>query len=250
MPKKKNLDLAAEMGEDVDVTEEEANDAAQIVPPPTEPVAPMTAASTQPITMTVADIQAIVTAAVSAASQGNAALADVVTQGIAQARKPIPEGTDASYPRISVFNPLGERDHPRPGLKCDFFIGTQDPKTKLIARTYPLLDDDLTAAEQVALNILEPMAATVQRTDGESMKVQIVAEHDPATDALMRMVIVLPQLVLGKGSQFKNTLPLITNLVAQLTGHDFSKLSKDDLAWFMAEHRAKRYVAAREPVAA
>src|SRR5688572_24631858 len=105
MPKRKNLDLAAEMGEDIDVTEAEANEANAMVPAPAPPASPAPAPAAA-LAVTMADIQGIVKAAIEASRDGNAAMAQTITDGIAQARKPIPEKTDADYPRISVRNPL------------------------------------------------------------------------------------------------------------------------------------------------
>lgn len=247
MPKKKNLDLAAELGEEVDVTEAEANDAATIVvaEPPPAPIA-----SSAPISLSMADLQALVATAVGAASQGNQNLAEIVTQGIAQARKPIPEGTDQSNPRVSEANPLGDRDHPRPLLKCEFYLGTTDPNGR-VQRTYPYENNDLTVREILALNTLEPGHYKIALHDGSEIKVSVVRELDGASDAVRRMVIILPTNVTEKKSQIKNMLPGPCNLVYQMMGgSDFARLSLDDLAWFMAEHRAKRYVSRREPVAA
>lgn len=244
MPKKKNLDLAAELGEEVDVTEEQANDANTIVPvaPPPAPAAP--------ISMGVADIQSIVQAAVAAAQGGNKEIADQITQGIAQARKPIPEGTDASNPRVSVYNPLGDRDHPRPVLKCEITLGTREGKDKPIQRTYPFMDDDLTVNEVIALNTLEPGNHKIDIHGLGPIALAIVPEYDSASDELKRLVIVVPPHVTQKGSQVKNNLPGPLQLVEQITGIHYGKLSADDLAWFMAEHRKKNYVAKREAVAA
>lgn len=243
--RKKNLDLAAEMGEDVDVTEAEADAARELVPAP--PAPPVAAAPLAPITLTFEQLQQLL-ASSKADPQSNADLVAAFTKGIENAREPIPENKFS--PGISVFNVLGEKEHPRPGLKCEITLGTQDPKTKIIQQTYPFEDNDLTAQEQIALNTLEPCAGVVERLDGAKMKVSIVPTQDPVTDALTKLVIVVPADVTGKGSQIKNMLPSITNLVAQLTGHDYAKLSTDDLAWFMAEHRKKNYVAVREAVAA
>lgn len=250
MPRKKNLDLAAELGEDVDVTETEAVQAAQIVAPVAPvpvaaPVAPQASFS-----MTADDIQKIVAAAVHATSAGNQALADAVTAGIAATRKPIPEGTDASNPRISVLNPLGDRDHPRPTLRHEVFLGTFDAKTKQVQRTYPYLTDDLTVNEVIALNTLEPSVTTIEFHGIGPTKVSVVPERDAVTDEIHRLVIALPTNVTGKGSTVKNMLPGPCGLVAQITGRDYSTLAGEELAWFMAEHRAGRYVTERVAVAA
>lgn len=248
MPRKKNLDLAEEInGEEIDVTEDEANEANTMVAPPV-PVTPP--APSPVVNMTVADIQGIVKAAVEAAQSGNQQIASIVTQGIAQARKPIPEQTDADYHRISAFNPLGDRDHPRPGLKCEVYIGTREPKSNTVQRSYGFLADDLTVYEQIALNTLEPMKQTIKLLDDSPLAIEIVGTRDEITGALTRMVIMVPLQVIQKGSQSKNLMPGICNLVAQLTGKDYTKLSHEDLAYLMAEHRKGNYISEREPVAA
>lgn len=249
MPRKKNLDLAAELGEDVDVTETEAAQAAEIVAP-VAPVVPVTPVAPQTFNMTAEALQNMITAAVNAAAQGNQALAEAVTAGIAATRKPIPEGTDSSNPRISVLNPLGDRDHPRPTLRCEMFLGTFDAKTQQVQRTYPYLTDDLSVQEVIALNTLEPVTTTQDFHGIGPIKVSVVPERDAVTDEIRRMVITVPVSVTGKGSTVKNMLPGPCGLVAKLTGRDYSTLQGDELAWFMAEHRAGRYVTEREPVAA
>lgn len=220
--------------------------AAPVAAPPhqVEPVAP------QALAMTVADIQAIVKTAIEASQGGNAAIAEQITQGIAQARKPIPEQTDAANPRISTLNPLGERDHPRPGLKCELFIGTREPKSQTVQRSYGYVAEDLSAYEQIAINTLQPMTGTIKLLDESPIKVDLVGTRDELTNEIKRLVMMVPLGLIQKKSQNKNMLPSICNIVAQLTGRDYSKLSLDDLQWFMAEHRAKRYVTERESVAA
>lgn len=252
MPRKKNLDLAEAIhDEEIDVTEDEANDANQIVqagPPPAPVAAP--AAPAAMVGVTIADIQAIVKTAVEAAQGGNQQIAQIVTDGIAQARKPIPEKTDADYPRISTLNPLGERDHPRPGLRCEFFLGMRQGKSGQVQRSYPWVAEDLTAQEQIALNTLTPTSGTIALLDGTPIKVEVVPTRHDLTDEITRMVIVVPQFVIEKNSQHKNMLPPICNLVEQLTGKNFARLAGEELAYFMAAHRQKRFVDAREVVAA
>lgn len=244
MSRKRNVDLEAEMGADIDLTEEEANDARTIVP------APQPVVAAQPLTLTIDDIKQLVATAISASQQGNANLADIVTQGIAQARKPIPEGTDASNPRISDRNPLGERDHPLPLLKCEFFLGTQDNDGK-ITRTYPYEHGDLTVHEILALNTLQPCVTSIRLHDGAAIKVNVVQERDGATDKLRRMVIVLPTAVTEKKSAIKNMLPGPCNLVAQITGApDVSRLNGAALAEVMAAHRRGEYITEPEKAVA
>ena len=248
MARRKNLDLAAELGEDIDVTEEEADAAREIVAAPPAPApAPVAAAPAAPIAMTLEQLQSLLATSQTSAAQQTQALADALTQGIKQSQPQRPSNEIA--PDISVANPLGEKDHPRPGLKCRVTLGIQDAKTKQIQPTYPFVADDLTAYEQIALNVLPAGEYMITLYDGRPIKTQVIAEYD-ALDRLQRMVIVVPQHVTQKGSETRNMLPGPLNLVEQITGVNYAKLSHDDLAWFMAEHRAGRFVNTREQVAA
>ncbi len=246
MPRKKNLDLAAELGEDIDVTEDEANEAATIAETPA-PVAPVAvAAPMAPITLTFEQLQQLLAANRSDGANGSA-IADAITQGIQQSKG---RHQNEFSPAISVLNPLGDRDHPRPGLKCKMTLATQDPRTKVVRETYPFEDDDLTAQEQIALNTLQPWSGVVRLLDESEIKVSLIPTYNQIDDSLEKLAIAVPAKVTEKGSQIKNSLPSIVNLVEQITGINFAKLSKDDLAYFMAEHRKKNYVAVRERVAA
>lgn len=253
MPRKRNLDLEQEInGDEVDVTEAEANDANTIVTAPV--VEPASPAPLGTVSLTFDQIKELMSMSGQSAADlmatAMAAQSKTNAEAAARVRNPIPEGTDASYPRASVLNPLGEKDHPRPGLKCDFYLGTRMPKTGQVQRTYPFVADDLTAQEQIALNTLEPGSAKIELLDGAEIKVDLVATRDDITDAITRIVLVVPQHVIEKKSAVKNMLPSICKIVEQITGHNFAKLSTDDLAYFMAEHRKKNFVAEREKVAA
>lgn len=241
MPRKRNLDLAAELGEDVDVTEAEATEAGQLVEAPA-PVAPPMA----PITLTFEQLQTLL-ASTRGESGNGAAIAQAITQGIQQTKG---HHENESAPGISVLNPLGDRDHPRPGLKCKMTLAVQDPRTKIVHQTYSYEDDDLTAYEQVALNTLQPWEGVVSLLDGSAIKVSLVPTYNQIDDSLEKLSVVIPAKVTERGSQIKNMLPSVTHLVEQITGINYAKLSHDDLAYFMAEHRKKHYVATREAVAA
>lgn len=252
MPRKKNLDLADALGEEIDVTEDEAIDANRMsrgveTSITMTPLAvPATPAVMAPITLTFEQLQTLL--ASKSESGSNADLVAAFSQAVTNAREPIPENKFS--PGISALNPLGEREHPRPGLKCDVTLGTQDPQTKQLRDTYPYEADDLTVYEQIALNTLQPWTGVIERLDGAKMKVAVVPAYNAIDDSIEKLVIVIPADVTGKGSTIKNMLPGICNIVEQITGHNYAKLSNDDLAWFMAEHRKKNYVAVREAVAA
>jgi hypothetical protein len=245
MPKRKNLDLAAELGEDIDVTEEQANTASEIVPVTQPPVVPV---PSQPINLTFEQLQTLLASAGGAVQQNNVALADALAAGIKQAQPQRP--SNETHPDVSAYNPAGERDFPRPGLKCEFFYGTRQPKTLAVQRSYAIKADDLTAYEQIALNSLEPQIGVIKMLDSTEAKVELVATRHDITDEIIRMVLVLPANVMERKSDRRNFLPPIANMTEQLTGINYEKLSLDDLKWFMAEHRAKRYVRERPKVAA
>jgi len=236
MPVKKNLGLAAEMGEDIDVTEEQAIEASAPKPaPPAPPPAP--------VTLSFEQLKELLASASATNNQSNAELVETITRGIAQSRQPIPEGTDQSNPQISAMNPLGDRDHPRPLLKHKITLGIAEPKSGAIQRTYPFEQNDLTVYELLALNTLpESGEYDVALYDGAKIKVKLVSNRDLATNDIIRTTIVLPNHVTQKGSQIKNMLPGAVGLVEQITGVNFAKVSNDELAVLMAAHREKHYV--------
>lgn len=234
---------------EIDLTEEEVNAIVEPVaePIPEPPVVAAPAMPSAPIAMTLEQLQALLAANSASTQQNTQALADALTQGIKQAQPQRPSNEIA--PDVSDANPLGERDHPRPGLKCKITLGIMDPKSRQIQPTYPFVAEDLTAYEQIALNTLSKGEYQVKLYDGRPIKVQVVEEFD-ALDRLQRMVVIVPQHVTQKGSETRNMLPGPLALVQQMSGTDYSRLSLDDLAWFMAEHRAGRYVSERVAVAA
>lgn len=244
MPRRKNLDIAEALGEDIDVTEDEANEANEIVAPEPRVTAPPAPPATVSLSMT--DLQSIIRGAIEAAQGGQQQLAAAITEGIQSTTRHQNEFS----PAVSVYNPAGDRDHPRPGLKCHMTLGFQHPKTKQIQPTYAFQPDDLTAYEQIALNTLEPWEGVVSLLDGTQIALSIVPTHNALNGSLERLVLVVPDFVTAKGSEKRNFVPSIPNLVAQITGRDYSTLSLDDLKWFMAEHREKRYVSERPTVAA
>lgn len=249
MAKKVIPEVAEAFGADPDELAEAVETPAPVAAPaPPAPVAAAPVAPAQPITLTLDQLQALLANA-HLPPPNTMGLAEAITKGMESVREPRPENKFS--PEISWLNPLGEKDHPRPGLKCDFYLGTQDGKSGQVFRTYPFEAGDLSAYEQIALNTLQPASAVIKRLDEAPMPVQVVAAtRDKVTDEITRMVIVVPTDLIAKGSQIKNMIPSLTSIVAQITGRDFSKLSNDDLAWFMKEHRAKRYVSERDSVAA
>jgi hypothetical protein len=66
-------------------------------------------------------------------------------------------------PEMSVFNPLGERDHPRPDLVCEMFLGP-----------YLLEKQTLLSKEIEYLNQLEPGSYEVTKGDGTTVPFHVI----------------------------------------------------------------------------
>lgn len=94
-----------------------------------------------------------------------------VAQMSADAQERAANPSNKTHPAISVFsNPLGDREHPRPDLKCPmFWIG------------YPIEKDTTTAEEIQLLNLAEPGLFAFKRIDGRTTEtLTITGERDPA----------------------------------------------------------------------
>lgn len=104
-------------------------------------------------------------------------------------------------PMISVFNPRGDRDHPRPELKCKMeWVG------------YPLDRDSLTADEIALLNAAEPGEFTFHRTDGSPEKLT-VTPLTSATGRLEKLSFYFP----CRGDN-RHNLPGLAHLLQQVQG--------------------------------
>lgn len=93
----------------------------------------------------------------------------------------------------SVYNPDGDRDYPRPRLKCHIYVGS-----------YPLGDPNdnrtLTRAEIEALNALTPGHYRVLKHDGSKVVIEIRGQVD-ANQRLERLWVILPE---GEKNAFGN----------------------------------------------
>lgn len=74
-------------------------------------------------------------------------------------------------PDVSVFNPRGEKDFPRPKLRCDYFL----PWPIRVSSS-----EELTREEIELLNLVEAGEHTVVRADGSKVKItaQIYRKYD------------------------------------------------------------------------
>lgn len=99
-------------------------------------------------------------------------------------------------PLISVFNPLGDRDHPRPELKC-----------KTYQNGYQLEREQLTTEEIELVNVITPGDYRVTKADGQVVPFTVSGEVDNAGQ-VQKKLIAFP----SKGEDRHNHLPLTSYL--------------------------------------
>ncbi len=100
-----------------------------------------------------------------------------IAKGQDQTLRQIHRPDNQNSPKISVFNPRGDKDFPRPTLKCPMFI------------PYPAYQDDLTREEIELLNLLEPGEYRVKRTDGSWITLTVAVERQVDGQSLSRLTI-------------------------------------------------------------
>ena len=84
-------------------------------------------------------------------------------------------------PQISPFNPLGDRNHPRPRLKCAFFLGP-----------YPLEPETLSVKELTLMNKLEPGQYEVTKADGQMVIFIVIPRYHMDGRTLDKITIGFP----------------------------------------------------------
>lgn len=117
-------------------------------------------------------------------------IAEIAANAAAKAK--MPENKRA--PMESVYNPLGERDHPKPRLKFHVYLGSApvgSPKESAV----------LTRDEIDAINTLRPGHFRVEKLDGSSVVVEIKGQYN-SNRVLERMWILIPE-----GDEAKNLYP-------------------------------------------
>lgn len=107
---------------------------------------------------------------------------------------------NVSHPDVSVLNPLGERDHPRPALKCRQFWwgGFLEQRT------------DLSLDEIALVNALEAGEYWVTRTDETKEKVPVLFFRD-GMDRLDRIVVKI-----NTGKEHKTAWPSKLRILREL----------------------------------
>lgn len=216
-------ELAAMDGVDPDMdAPREMSPAPTSAPPPPDPVvAPLPSPAPVGVSPDIAALATMLAQAMSTnASQQQEMLAALLQQNattvakIARDRKP--ENQD--YPDVSVFNPYGERDHPRPELP-KLFVGQRHPETGAIER---LLEEDREMLDYDAclfLRALQPSdAGTVTLMDERDVRVEVAQVTSP-TGRVEQTVICVPYGLLSKdNSANKNAWCGVKRAAMQLLG--------------------------------
>ena len=120
----------------------------------------------------------------------------------AQATKKALRPENEQAPGISAFNPLGERDHPRPKLKCKmFWVG------------YPLEIEALTREEATLLNRVEQVGQfTFTRADGSPDTIEVRGTRD--ANGTWQQI----EFLFACQGDKKNNLPPMTAMLRDILG--------------------------------
>ena len=128
----------------------------------------------------------------------NAQLANAVTEIAGKLQKQMPE--NVSFPDVSAYNPLGERDRPRRQLPCpEVYFGG-----------FPVELDQLDVVEAVLIGLLKPGEVRCTRVDGDTEKVRVGFKTNDA-DQLERITI---QIATGK--EHKHAWPGMREVLAEI----------------------------------
>lgn len=116
-----------------------------------------------------------------------------------------PRDNPMGSPMVSVYNPKGDRDHPREDLRCPMtFVG------------YDVERDALKPHELTLLNLIEPGRYRVKKTDGSYAVMAVIPEYDTASQSLIKMSITIP--VKDKSGMARQNWPSMGELLAQAMG--------------------------------
>jgi hypothetical protein len=194
--------------------------------------------------LTFEDICEIADAQASRTKGNNAEIADSITQGIKEAKEPIPENKASNG--ISDSNPLGVSS-PRPGFKCEMWMGVVDDKGD-VKPWYEIEQSDVTIWEECALNTLEPIESVICSlgSDRPDLRIRVEARRDSISQKLLRLMVAVPLTWVQKGPDSrKGQIPPITEIVRQLNGCDFRRreMSLETLKQVQAAQRAGDYTA-------
>jgi hypothetical protein len=136
------------------------------------------------------------------------ALAQTMAQGQLATAQAIreqngPRDNPMGSPLISEFNPAGDRDHPRPDLRCPVtFCGAECPR------------DCFTVEEIDLINTLEAGVWSVQKSDGTMARFAVVPTVDQATGTWTKLDLSVD----AKDHDSNKNWPPLVQMLAQIQG--------------------------------
>jgi hypothetical protein len=110
-----------------------------------------------------------------------------------------------THPDFSVFNPRGERDHPRPQLVCEMFLGP-----------YPLERQTLTVKECELLNQLEPGLYDITKADGSIVPFHVIPRLRVDGKTIERITIAFPCADDDQKQNFPSFASMLREVVDQI----------------------------------
>jgi len=110
-----------------------------------------------------------------------------------------------THPDFSVFNPRGERDHPRPQLVCEMFLGP-----------YPLERQTLTVKECELLNQLEPGLYDITKADGSVVPFHVIPRLKVDGRTIDRITIAFPCADDDQKQNFPSFATMLREVVDQI----------------------------------
>jgi hypothetical protein len=146
------------------------------------------------------------------------ALRGSTVDAITATKEPKRSREDHEYERISAYNPLGDRDHPRPKLECETFraiIDEEDPSRPPAA--YMEMPADMMTREEIdAANALQPVSTVVELNDGSRVPfiVYVKRENGQPDGRPLRKLLALPKKCYGK--DLRNMVPNVKQIARQV----------------------------------
>ena len=110
-----------------------------------------------------------------------------------------------TFPEKSCYNPLGERDHPRPPLKCEMFLGP-----------YPLEPQTLHTKEIEYLNKLEAGSYEVTKGDGTIVPFHVIPKLRLDGRSVERFTIAFPCADDDQKQNFPSFTQMLKEVVEQI----------------------------------
>lgn len=135
-------------------------------------------------------------------------IVNLAGQNTATAMQKALKPENARAPEMSDLNPLGERDHPRPELKCKFTFGTN----------YPIERESCSRLEIDLLNRIIPGEYRVRETNGLTMTVNVKVRKATDMGEIMELGLEFP----CKNKDQQMGVPPLASMLRDILGESTS----------------------------